>query len=171
MHLTSLTQLPGSTYKRHGGTHPATGDRQIQTHLFAVTKVGNPMSNTTTLQDPAFLWVQEPNVRGTFGILTFCLSTLIICAWSALHFDIPKRRHRRRDHVAFGVIWTMVAVLCPEGLLAAAIYQRIDASILEGYASLYLLSERQAQAGWLTRLLKGFIGNTRGKEVSTPHLL
>ena len=65
----------------------------------------------------------------------------------------------------------MVAVLCPEGLLAAAIYQRIDASILEGYASLYLLSERQAQAGWLTRLLKGFLGNTRGKEVSTPPLL
>ena len=133
--------------------------------------MGNPTSNTTTLQDPPFLWVQEPNVRGTFGILTFCLSTLIICAWSALHFDIPKRRHRRRDHLAFGVIWTMVAVLCPEGLLAAAIYQRVDASILEGYASLYLLSERQVEAGWLTRVLKRFLRNTRGKEVSTPHLL
>jgi len=64
----------------------------------------------------------------------------------------------------------MVAVLCPEGLFAAAIYQRIDASILEGNASLYLLSERQADPGWLTRVLKRFLGKTGGKEVSSSHL-
>ena len=64
-----------------------------------------------------------------------------------------------------------VAVLCPEGLLAAAIYQRVDASILEGYASLYLLSESQVEAGWLTRVLKRFLGYTGGNEVSTPPLI
>ncbi len=64
----------------------------------------------------------------------------------------------------------MVAVLCPEGLLAAAICQRVDASMLEGCASFYLLSERQAEAGWLTRVLKRCLGHTGGKEVSTPHL-
>ena len=132
--------------------------------------MGHSTGNTTTLQEPVFLWVQEPNVRGTLGILTFCLSTLIICAWSALHFDIPKRRYRRRDHLAFGVMWMMVAVLCPEALLAAAIYQRVDASILEGYASFHLLSERQAEPGWLTRVLNRFLGYTGGKKVSTPHL-
>ena len=131
--------------------------------------MGSPTSNTTTLQKPVFLWVEEPNVRGTFGILTFCLSTLVICAWSALHFDIPKRRHRRRDHLAFGVMWMMVAVLCPEGLLAAAIYQHIDASILEGYASLYLLSERPADPGWLTRILMRFLGKTERRDVSSPY--
>ena len=57
-----------------------------------------------------------------------------------------------------------------EGLLLAAIYQRIDARILEGYAFLSLLSERQADAEWRTRVLKQFLGDTRGKEVSTPHL-
>ena len=63
----------------------------------------------------------------------------------------------------------MVAVLCPEGLLAAAIYQHIDASILEGYASLYLLSERPADPGWLTRVLMRFLGKTEGKVVSSLH--
>jgi len=29
------TQLPGSRYKRHGGAHPTTSDRHIQTHLLA----------------------------------------------------------------------------------------------------------------------------------------
>jgi hypothetical protein len=114
-------QLPRSKHKRPGGTYPAARDRLIKTHLLAIVQqMENRTINTTTLQKPVFLWVQEPTVRGTFGILTFCLSTLIICAWSALHFDIPKRRHRRRDHLAFGVMWMVVAVLCPEGLLAAA---------------------------------------------------
>jgi len=166
MRMAIPTQLLGRGYK---GTPPGVIARS-KPIVSLFQRMESPTSNTTTLQTPAFLWVQEPNVRGTFGILTFCLSTLIICAWSALHFDIPKRRHRRRDHLALGSLWMMVAVLCPEGLLAAAIYQRIDASILEGYASLYLVSERQACPGWLTRVLKRFLGKTGGKVVSSPHL-
>jgi len=98
---------------------------------------------------------------------------MIVCVWSALHFDIPRRRHRKRDCLVFGVLWVIKTVLCPEGLLAAAIYQRIDASILEGYASLYLPSQTQADPGWFTRVLKGYLGKLKaeGKTVSSPQLL
>ena len=61
----------------------------------------------------------------------------------------------------------VVAVLCPEGLLASAIYQRIDASILEGYAPLYLQAETRADTGWLTQVLKRFLGKAGRNEVSS----
>ena len=131
----------------------------------------NPTNNTATPQVPEFLWVEEPNVRGTSGILTFCVSTLIICVWSALHFDIPQRRHTNTERLAFGILWMIVGVLCPEGLLTSALFQRIDASILEGYASLYLQSETQAKPGWLTRTLKRFVEKAGGKPVSSTHHL
>jgi hypothetical protein len=99
--------------------------------------------------------------------LILCFSTLIICVWSALHFDIPRRRHRKRDGLAFGALWMIIATLCPEGLLAAAIHQHIDASMLEAYASVYLPSRTQANPGWLTRVLKRRLVN-RGVSSSIP---
>jgi len=131
----------------------------------------NPTNNTTTPHMPEFLWVEEPSFRGSSGILTFCVSTLIICVWSALHFDIPQRRHTNTERFAFGILWMIVGVLCPGGLLTSAIFQRIDASILEGYASLSLQSETQAKPGWLTRTLKRFVLKAGGKSVSSPHHL
>ena len=70
----------------------------------------NPTNQTTTPQGPVLLWVEEPKVRGTLGILIFCLSTLIICVWSALHFNIPKSRQTKRDRLAFGAFWVIIAV-------------------------------------------------------------
>ena len=76
-----------------------------------------------------------------------------------------------KDRLAFGVMWIIIAMLCPEGLLVAAIYQHIDASVLEIYAPLYIPSEKEAERanpGWFTRVLKRYI---RDKTVSSPILL
>ena len=35
-------------------------------------------------------WRPEPDVRGTFSILSSCLITLGLCAWSALHLNVPE---------------------------------------------------------------------------------
>ena len=89
-----------------------------------------PASNTTSPGDPSFLWKPEPTQRGTFGILSFCLSTLIICVWSALHFDIPITRLTPTHQFFIHVSWLVVALIAPEVLLCAAIDQRVDAEIL-----------------------------------------
>ncbi|KLO11913.1 hypothetical protein SCHPADRAFT_891194 [Schizopora paradoxa] len=34
-------------------------------------------------------WAANPTCRGTFDIITLCLSTTIICIWSSIHNDIP----------------------------------------------------------------------------------
>jgi len=74
--------------------------------------------------------------------LSLCLGALIICVRSALHLGIPERRHKKR---VFGVRYYLAVLLCPR---AAAIYQRIDASLLESDASLKLPFETQADPGY-----------------------
>ena len=94
------------------------------------------MENTTTdptaPSNPPYLWVGEPRQRGTFGIILFCLSTLITCTWSALHFNVPTKRysHIRRSLVHGS--WMIFALFAPEALLFLAINERVDAEILLG---------------------------------------
>ncbi|KAM7213642.1 hypothetical protein V8F06_010963 [Rhypophila decipiens] len=46
------------------------------------------MATNTT--DPEILgWVQEPDGRGSFGILKSCVITLVLCMYTALHLNIP----------------------------------------------------------------------------------
>lgn len=38
--------------------------------------------------DTAAIWHAEPQGRGTYSILTSCLTTLSLCAWSAIHVNV-----------------------------------------------------------------------------------
>ncbi|KAF1931065.1 uncharacterized protein M421DRAFT_338869 [Didymella exigua CBS 183.55] len=60
-------------------------------------------------------WKEGPRERGTFGILSTCLFTLILCVYSCLHLNIPspsratwwhKMRHR--------AWWGFVGLVAPE---------------------------------------------------------
>jgi len=90
----------------------------------------NPPRNTSTHDRPSFLWVEEPKRRGTFGILSLCFSTLVICVWSTLHFDIPTIRHSRTRRCFLQIRWTVFALFAPEALLYSAILERIGAEAL-----------------------------------------
>ena len=90
----------------------------------------NPATNTTTPGSPPYLWEAEPTRRGTFGIISFCLSTLLICIWSTLHFNIPIRRYTATRRFFLQLFWMILALLAPELLLFLAINERISAGIL-----------------------------------------
>lgn len=47
-----------------------------------------PAQNSTTTHDNT--WHTDPVFRGTWGIVSNCLSALIICVWSAVHVDITR---------------------------------------------------------------------------------
>ena len=87
----------------------------------------SPDIGTTTPNNPQYLWMGGPKQRGTFGIISFCLSTLIICIWSTLHFNIPTRRHTPTRRFSLQVFWMFIALLAPELLLFLAINERINA--------------------------------------------
>lgn len=36
-------------------------------------------------------WVPEPQGRGTLSLLYSCLATILLCTWSVLHLQVPKR--------------------------------------------------------------------------------
>ena len=92
----------------------------------------NPTSNNIAPRDPSLRWMDEPKQQGTFRIISFCLSTLIICTWCTLHFDIPTRQYSVAHRFLLQMVWIVIALILPELLLSLAINQQITAGILLG---------------------------------------
>jgi hypothetical protein len=86
------------------------------------------------MEDPAVdspsPWVAEPTQRGTYGIISLCLSTLIICVWSTLHLNIPTMGCSTTRRFFLQVFWMFSALLAPELLLCFAMSERLNARIL-----------------------------------------
>ncbi|KAF2746280.1 hypothetical protein M011DRAFT_404567 [Sporormia fimetaria CBS 119925] len=61
-------------------------------------------------------WHPEPTFRGTYGILSTCLITMVLCVWTAVHLNIPAHgetgiitpQNRRK----FG--WLVMGLFAPE---------------------------------------------------------
>lgn len=66
----------------------------------------------TTLQIDA-QWHSEPGTRGTFALLSSCLSTLFLCVWTAVHLNLPqyKRKHLQKWRK---LQWLLIAAFAPE---------------------------------------------------------
>ena len=124
----------------------------------------NLTTNTTTPSNPPYLWIGEPKQRTTFGILSFCFSTLIICVWSTLHFPIPTRRHTAIRRVFIQVSWMVFALLAPEALLFLAINERIMAGAL--LKQVLKLHPHLAKPGMLAHMYNYFCGRAKSKDVS-----
>jgi hypothetical protein len=86
-------------------------------------------------------WHSAPNERGTFSILTICVSTLALCVWTALHLNIPRRASLPRSDTPrwrtkmIRVIsrkgkWVLVGMLAPELLVYLAWDQWLEARFL-----------------------------------------
>ena len=71
-------------------------------------------------------WRPSPTTRGTFDILTTCVTTLLLCVWTAVHLNVsppdsfwgPKLRK---------VGWLVLALLAPEMVAFTACYVNRDA--------------------------------------------
>ena len=92
------------------------------------------MDNTATTPtapgNPPQSWGEEPNFRGTFGIIFLCFSTLIICTWNVVHFNVPARRYSDSYRLLFQVLWMVIALGAPEVLLFLALNEYIRAGEL-----------------------------------------
>ena len=127
----------------------------------------NPATNNTTPSSPSYKVMGEPNQRGTFGITSFCLSTLIICIWSTLHFNIPIKRYTDTRRFFLQVSWMIVALLAPEVLLYLAINERITAGILLKKVLKY--HPHLAKPGILARMHNWIRGRAEPKDVSPQY--
>ena len=127
--------------------------------------MSNPATNTTSPSDPSYLWEGEPKKRGTYGIISFCFSTLTICIWSALHFNIPIRRYTATRRLFLQVAWMFIALIAPELLLYLAINEMIKARIL--LKKVLKFHPHLAKPGMLASMYNWIRGRAESKDVST----
>ena len=124
----------------------------------------NPATNTTTPRNPPYKWMGEPNQRGTYGIISLCFSTLIICIWNTLHFSIPTRPYTVTRRVFLQVSWMIFALLAPEALLFLALEERIVAGNL--LKNVLKFHPHLAKPGMFTRIYNWIRGRGESKDVS-----
>ena len=91
-------------------------------------------ANSTT--SPTMTWHSDPNVRGTWDIISTCLATLVICAWNAVHSDIHL--HENPWNFLHKLGWLLAGILAPDMLLYAACCQLSIAYHIQGFAKDHL---------------------------------
>ena len=126
--------------------------------------MSNLTTNTTSPSNPPYLWEGEPKKRGTYGIISFCFSTLIICIWSTLHFNIPIQRYTTTRRLFLQVSWMFIALLTPEFLLYLAINEMITARLL--LEKVLKFHPHLAKSGMLARMYNWIRGRAGSKDVS-----
>ncbi|KAF8424130.1 hypothetical protein EV426DRAFT_600672 [Tirmania nivea] len=59
-------------------------------------------------------WQPEPAMRGTFRLLISCLVTLSLCAWTALHLNIPQADLSTLQWYLKKAKWLLMGIFAPE---------------------------------------------------------
>lgn len=87
-----------------------------------VVVFGNVTNHTTP-------WVPEPNGRGTWTLLSSCVITIALCAWTALHLNVPEHGTADRQWLR-KTKWFVLGLAAPEMVVYAAWRQRQEAKRL-----------------------------------------
>ena len=74
-------------------------------------------------------WKAGPNFRGTAGLLTSCITTLILCVWTAVHPNIPEHGKPHKKTLQ-KLLFLGAGLLAPEALAFAAFTQWRSAKML-----------------------------------------
>ena len=77
-------------------------------------------------------WVSEPsNSRGTFTIVSSCITTLILCVYSAVHLNVPCHNDSELRRWLRTTKWVILGILGPELVVFVAWRQYVSATTLE----------------------------------------
>ncbi|GJE96394.1 hypothetical protein PsYK624_125900 [Phanerochaete sordida] len=91
---------------------------------------------------PAASWHPDPTFRGTWGIVSTCVSTLIVCVWNAIHFDVPHRD--QKWSFLHKLPWLLAGLFAPDALVIMAGTQLDGAKIISAAARRYLQKRRHS---------------------------
>lgn len=101
----------------------------------------NPSNDTTHIG-----WQSEPNLRGTYTIVSSCVSTLLICVLSAVHLNIPAKGHAGWDQTLRKAKWVCAGMFTPE-VLALAAFIQFDAARTMTTKAQHLMKDVYSQPG------------------------
>lgn len=126
--------------------------------------MGLPIFGESNYSNPQ--WVNEPNNRGTYGLLQTCILTLGLCVYSAIHLNVFHKECGWWMRAFICTKWIIVALLAPEFVVLNAWSQRRQAVRIA-----QLLRRRAGQdepRSWISILsihLSSKLGNLTEKEV------
>ena len=75
-------------------------------------------------------WVDGPETRGTFQLLSSCLFTIVSCTWSVLHLNVPAAGESAVTRFSRKLKWTLTTILAPEYVLQLGYLGWLDAEQL-----------------------------------------
>lgn len=76
-------------------------------------------------------WTPEPSTRGTASLVYSCISTTIICTWSALHLNVPVQQDASNTSLFFRKLrYLLAALVAPELIAVFAYNDWLDARAL-----------------------------------------
>ncbi|KAI0807897.1 hypothetical protein C8Q74DRAFT_1229982 [Fomes fomentarius] len=154
----------GDALEKPGGTFPRRSSILVMLSAAIVQNLPcpSPMDEHVSL----VAWQEEPKFRGTFTILTSCLSTLFICTWSVLQVDVQHGKStitRFRDKCG----WLLVGLLAPGIVLLTAINQFLTARSLTRAAQARFrdMSPSAKRNSWIVRILCQLVSRWRSRRV------
>jgi hypothetical protein len=87
-----------------------------------------PVTNRTSLNDViAPAWVADPSGRGTWGILSSCVFTLVLCVYTAIHLNIPAKKDSKSTVWLRKIKWVVISIFGPEVVVLTALDQLLSA--------------------------------------------
>lgn len=104
--------------------------------------------NITISEADQHWWTSSPSGRGTAGILSSCLITILLCCWNAVCPNVPALSDSKWNQFHDKVTLAMTALLGPEFLLglAAGQYSSAKRSVKVGFNELSEAKINLAQA-------------------------
>jgi hypothetical protein len=109
-----------------------------------------PFGTPTTNLSAA--WHPEPRGRGTFSVLSACLTTMILCVWTAVHLNIPDHNGGTRQKFLRKPGWLLLALLAPEVVAWNAWQQRQSArELMNAFVETFGLGHK-SRPGWVRRV-------------------
>ncbi len=93
--------------------------------------LGNATVSSTSSMSQLVGFVQDPDGRGTTSLVTSCLLTLVLCVWSALHLNVPRKGQSKAQSLFLNVRWIITGIYAPELVVFTAWRQWSSARLLQ----------------------------------------
>ena len=84
-------------------------------------------TNTTELSG----WVDDPDGRGTFTIVSSCVLTLSLCVYTAIHLNVRHHKTTELQSWIETAKWVVFGILAPELVVFVAWRQYVSAIALD----------------------------------------
>lgn len=91
-----------------------------------------------TLPSQVVNYVSSPNTRGTIDIAWSCIATIVVCVYTVLHLNLPRRpehvSHERsrtlvwENNIFMPALMVLIGIFVPEWIFTVALMEYWDAS-------------------------------------------